>query len=388
MSELKNKILILLIGILSVFLVTILLIFNISIYNKEFSDIKTKIKTVQNVNDSFNPMFMENGVYEVVLGRNHQVQKVISYSPNGLSKSEVMEIFYDNVGRINDGRIGSLYKNAYIFTMNRAGNLLVIDNSDVKSYLVTELVVSIIIFLILEAAIVAASMQITKWIVKPVEDNMAKQKQFIYDASHELKTPISIIGASVETLEKNPREKKWLSTIKDENERMGTLVSGLLDLSKSEDIREKEVYDECNLSKIIENKALSFESLIFENNLTLVTNIEPEILFCCNEDRIKELLSVLMDNAIKHSLDDSQITVVLRMDKRNIVLSVTNRGEEIPVAEREKIFERFYRIDKARNRDENRYGLGLSIAKNIVINHNGNISVDCKNGFTTFTVVF
>ena len=111
-------------------------------------------------------------------------------------------------------------------------------------------------------------------------------------------------------------------------------------------------------------------------------------MFNCNEDRIKELLSILMDNAIKHSLPNSQITVKLSKEKNNIYLSVKNKGKEIPVSEREKIFERFYRLDKSRNRDDNRYGIGLSIAKNIVINHNGTISVNCKDGYTTFIVNF
>ena len=263
-----------------------------------------------------------------------------------------------------------------------------VNNTSTKSYLLKELFKSILVFITLETIQVIISLNITKRIVKPVNESFIRQKQFIYDASHELKTPIAIISASAEMLEKNPKEKKWLDNIKTENNRMNKLVISLLDLSKSENIKENEVYTSVNLSKVIKNKALTFESLIYENSLELDVYVVNDIMFNCNEDRIKELLSILMDNAIKHSLPNSQITVKLSKEKNNIYLAVKNKGKEIPISEREKIFERFYRLDKSRNRDDNRYGIGLSIAKNIVINHNGTINVNCKDGYTTFIVNF
>lgn len=194
--------------------------------------------------------------------------------------------------------------------------------------------------------------------------------------------------ASVETLENNPEEKKWLENIKEETNNMNKLVSNLLELSKTENIENKEIYTEINLSKLIENKSLSFESVMFENKVELNLDIEKEINFQCDQDRIKELLSILLDNAIKHSVNNSKITVTLFKEKDIINLWIKNKGESIPKEEREKIFERFYRIDKSRNRNTNRYGLGLSIAKNIVNNHNGEIHVDCSHGYTTFKVIF
>ena len=95
-----------------------------------------------------------------------------------------------------------------------------------------------------------------------------------------------------------------------------------------------------------------------------------------------------MDNAIKHSVDDGEIIVNLKKEKRDIIIDVINKGNPIPKSEQEKIFERFYRADESRNRDENRYGLGLAIAKNIVINHNGKISAKSENGYTKFEIIF
>lgn len=390
MNNLGQKIFHLLIIILTTFLSSIFIAFNLSIYNKEYNDLKEKFMIINSTiqKNSYNPIFMENEVYVVIFNRTGNIDKIINYSSNDLTDSEIKELVINNVNKINSKKIESLYTSDYVFMETKEGNLIMVNNTSTKSYLLKELFKSILVFITLETIQVIISLNITKRIVKPVNEAFIRQKQFIYDASHELKTPIAIISASAEMLEKNPKEKKWLNNIKTENNRMNKLVISLLDLSKSENIKENEVYTNVNLSKVIKNKALTFESLIYENSLELDVDVVNDIMFNCNEDRIKELLSILMDNAIKHSLPNSQITVKLSKEKNNIYLSVKNKGKEIPVSEREKIFERFYRLDKSRNRDDNRYGIGLSIAKNIVINHNGTISVNCKDGYTTFIVNF
>jgi len=118
------------------------------------------------------------------------------------------------------------------------------------------------------------------------------------------------------------------------------------------------------------------------------TKIEKDIMFKCSKNEIDEVVSILIDNAIKHSYKKSKIQVNLYKDKNNIVLDVINNGKDIPHNECEKIFERFYRSDKSRNRDSNRYGLGLAIAKNIINNHEGQIKAFSKDNFTTFRVTF
>ncbi len=390
MNNLGQKIFHLLIIILTTFLSSIFIAFNLSIYNKEYNDLKEKFMIINSTiqKNSYNPIFMENEVYVVIFNRKGNIDKIINYSSNDLTDSEIKELVINNVNKINSKKIESLYTSDYVFMETKEGNLIMVNNTSTKSYLLKELFKSILVFITLETIQVIISLNITKRIVKPVNESFIRQKQFIYDASHELKTPIAIISASAEMLEKNPKEKKWLDNIKTENNRMNKLVISLLDLSKSENIKENEVYTSVKLSKVIKNKALTFESLIYENSLELDVDVVNDIMFNCNEDRIKELLSILMDNAIKYSLPNSQITVKLSKEKNNIYLSVKNKGKEIPISEREKIFERFYRLDKSRNRDDNRYGIGLSIAKNIVINHNGTISVNCKDGYTTFTVNF
>lgn len=396
MKKLQNKTFLLLISILTIFLMSMVIIFNASIYSNEYKKLNDKIIRVTNAHEKLNPSrndfknqcFMDLEVYVVSFDINNNIRSINSYAESGLTEQEIVNIAYENIDKVSVGKISHLYFNKYVFSLNLNGDLIIVNNTSIKDYLISNLCKSFVVFIILELIIIYISYLLTKWLVKPVKESFLRQKQFISDASHELKTPISIIMASAEAFEDNPKEKKWLDNIKSETERMSKLVTDLLDLSKLEDTEHKEVYNEVNLSKIIENKALSFESLMFEQELTLKLNIENDIIYKCNQDKIKELLSILIDNAIKHSYQKSSIEVSLMKNKNIIILSVKNRGDTIPKTEQEKIFDRFYRGDKSRNRDSNRYGLGLAIAKSIVQNHKGNITVNCVNGYTIFTVEF
>lgn len=396
MKKLQNKTFILLISILTVFLITMLIIFNAGIYNNECKELNDRIIRATNVHDKMNPnrddfrnpIFMDMEVYVVSFDMLGNIRNINSYTDKGLSNHEIIELARTNKDNAKMRHVSNLYCSKYVFSLNPNGDLIIVNNSNTQNYLISNLCRSFIIFIILEIVFVYVSYLLTKWLVKPVKESFLRQKQFISDASHELKTPISIIMASVEAYEENPKEKKWFDNIKSETERMNKLVVDLLDLSKSEDRENKEILNEVNLSKIIENKALSFESLMFENELELKLKIEENITFKCNQDRIKELLSILIDNGIKHGYKKSSIEVSLIKNKDIISLAVKNRGDAIPKEEQAKIFDRFYRGDKSRNRDSNRFGLGLAIAKNIVDNHNGNIKVSCINGYTTFTVEF
>lgn len=207
------------------------------------------------------------------------------------------------------------------------------------------------------------------------------------DASHELKTPLAVIMASTDALETDKNKAKWLTNINNEADRMNKLISNLLDLTKLEQ-EEQPIREICNLSKVIEKQVLTFESLAYEKKIRLTYNIAENINFNCDSNQLKQLISILLDNAIKHSFKKEEILIELTKKKELIILKVTNKGDNIPLEEQAKIFERFYRVDKARSRSENRYGLGLAIAKNIVELHHGKISVSSIDGLTTFQVEF
>lgn len=268
-----------------------------------------------------------------------------------------------------------------------SNKLVLFDISETRTLLFNCLNFSILVFLLFELVNTYISYKLTNWIIKPIVETFEKQKQFVYDVSHELKTPIAVIMTNADMAEKDG-DAKWINNIKNESDRMNKLVVSLLDLLVSDNYNEKEKFKVTNISKTIEMCVLTFESLIYENNLKVEYDIQSDINFNCNVERIKQLFGILVDNAIKHAKKDSKIFISLKKNKDGIIFSVKNRGDAIPKEEREKIFERFYRSDKSRNRNENRYGLGLAIAKNIVTMHNGKINVTCSGGYTTFTCTF
>ena len=187
-------------------------------------------------------------------------------------------------------------------------------------------------------------------------------------------------------LESSTKNNKWLTNIKNESNRMNSLISDLLDLASTE---HEETFNMKldNISKVIELSVLTFEAKAYEKDLILNYSIEPDINIYFDENSIKQLIEILLDNAIKHSKAATKITVTLTSSKNIVELKIKNHGDTIPKGEEEKIFERFYRIDKSRNRNENRYGLGLAIAKNIVNKHQGTIKAYSTKDVTTFQVL-
>ncbi len=389
MGKLKKKIFLVMFAILTIFLVSVLCIFNFQDYNHEKVEIENKLSRMENDRQAPGmPVFMDAVVYTVKYNTSNKVTEVINHTDNNVSEEKIIQIAENILESSNTKqgrRIGNLYLDQYSYAFQAPNTLTIVDNTSAKAKLESLLKTSILIFVLIEIIIIILTVEITRWIIKPVIESFNRQKQFVADASHELKTPIAVIMANAEALEKEPEEKKWLNNIKSEADRMNELVTSLLDLAKLEE--GKEVQQEENLSKIVEMSVLTFESLMYENKIELEYDIQKDINIKCNSSQIKQLVAILIDNAIKHSETNGKISIALKKQKNDTVLTVSNRGKEIPKEIREKIFERFYRADESRNRDTNRYGLGLAIAKNIVENHNGKISVESEKGITTFKVV-
>ena len=233
----------------------------------------------------------------------------------------------------------------------------------------------------------AISKKVSNMIVKPVKETMESQKRFISDASHELKTPLAVIEANADVLESNIGKSKWMEYIQSEIASMDKLINNLLFLAKVENVKELKEKENFDLTQEVKMTASMFESMAYERKVKIEDKIEENVSFNGNKENIKQVLSVLIENAIMHTKENGKIVVELNKEKGTTVLQVSNEGEEIPKEERKKIFERFYRVDKSRNRKEKRYGLGLAIAKSIVVEgYNGKIGVDCKDGVTTFKV--
>lgn len=329
-------------------------------------------------------IFIDVILYTIELDESNEIKDVTSHNEN-TSTTEIEEYAKEILTKEEGKFVGNLYTTKYSYNYIKNSQIVIIDNTENMTRLRKSLLNSILICLISEILIIIITNVLTRLIIKPVEDSFNKQKQFVQDASHELKTPLAVIMASSEALEKD-KNTKWIKSIQNESERMNKLIKSLLDLAKLEDFNNKQNYKVENISKVIEKQLLSFESILFEKNIKFDYDIDENIELNCDIDRIKELVSIIMDNAIKHSIDPGEIKVNLKKEKNNIVLNIMNKGNPIPKGMEEKIFERFYRADESRNRDENRFGLGLSIAKNIATNHNGTIQASSSNGYTTFKV--
>ena len=225
---------------------------------------------------------------------------------------------------------------------------------------------------------------LAKKIVDPLEESYQKQKQFISDAGHELKTPISVVSTNAEVLSREIGDNQWLCNIQYENERMGVLVTQLLDLARAEEPTQQT--QRLDLSCLVAGEALPFESVAFEKGLTLSCSIAQNI-FVNGSSRLNQLVSILLDNAISHSSGGREVKLSLKEERGFAKLSVINDGDAIPPEQRKLLFERFYRTDEARSSKDNHYGLGLAIAKAIVSSHKGKIQVRCYEGKVEFSVL-
>lgn len=224
---------------------------------------------------------------------------------------------------------------------------------------------------------------------KPVAQAFEKQKQFVADAGHELKTPIAVISANVNVLENETGENKWLSYIKTEADRMNGLVKNLMQLAQMEDSSKEINHSEFDMSKAVMKAGLPFESLAFEKGTVIKFDVQPDIKLNGNEEQIEQLAAILLSNAVKYGSEKGVISLSLTRERKKITLSVYNTGQGISEEEKAKIFDRFYRVDKARSRANGSYGLGLAIAKTIADENGGKISVESEYGkWVRFDVVF
>jgi nitrogen-specific signal transduction histidine kinase/outer membrane biosynthesis protein TonB len=221
---------------------------------------------------------------------------------------------------------------------------------------------------------------LSKKSIEPIKVAFEKQKQFVSDASHELKTPLTIISANADVLADEIGENKWLTYIKSQTERMNVLVNDLLNLTRLENDTSEFICGEFNLSKAIENTALPFECQAFEDNKKFDIDIQDGLTVVGSEKHIKQMAAIFIDNALKYSNDGGTVRITLRSQGDKKILSVYNTGTGIKNGEENKIFERFYRSDDSRARATGGYGLGLAIAKSIIDKHKFKITVDNIEG--------
>ena len=258
----------------------------------------------------------------------------------------------------------------------------IVANSNINSFVIISLIllVSLIVIYIIVNFLSAR-------ILKPIKDNLDKQKEFIADASHELKTPVTIINANATILKNKNKDNKWIDNILDETKNMNGLIGDMISLAKVEE--QKPVLEKEDISSIITYITLSFEPVAFEQHINFVENIEENIELVCNEKDIQKIAKILLDNAIKYVSKNGNIEINLKKEKNQILLSVYNTGCTIEDKDREKVFDRFYRDDNSRNSEQTKgSGLGLAILKEICDKYHYSVSIDSKmNDFFKISVI-
>ncbi len=244
-----------------------------------------------------------------------------------------------------------------------------------RSFVLTEIGVSILGLL----AVLVLMGFLSARIVKPFSETYATQRQFITDAGHELKTPLTIIDADAEILEMDLGENEWLRDIQSQTRRLAEMTNSLVLLSRMEEEQPRIQRIEFPLSDVAEETVNAFRSRARTQNQTLDVSIQPMITYCGDETALRQLFSILLDNAIKYSGDSGSISVTLERQKNQIRLTVYNTADYVPRDSLAHLFDRFYRTDASRNSQTGGHGLGLSIAAAIVTAHKGKIAATTQD---------
>ena len=227
---------------------------------------------------------------------------------------------------------------------------------------------------------------LSKRIVKPFAENARMQKQFITDASHELKTPIAIISANAEVLAYKNGESEWLNNITTQVTRISELVGELLTLNRLEEVDEISDIETVDLSELTKTVAADFEEVFLSKNVRMDYDIQPDVTINGNADQLKRLVSVLVENASKYTSENGEIRISLKKEIRYTTLSLFNTCEIDMEADYQHLFDRFYRPDSSRTSATGGHGIGLSIAKRIAILHGGSIEAIPSDDGLTFAV--
>lgn len=292
----------------------------------------------------------------------------------------------DATGELKD------YDLRYLKVASPGGYQIVFSDTTAEKSTITDLVKTcLMLFAAATMIFLGIAVLLSHWVIQPVADAWEQQKQFIADASHELKTPLSVILANAELMyqEEIPRDDqlKFLEGILTMTDQMRNLVESMLELARVDSGTLKMGFEPVNFSQLVKDAVLPFQLLFEEKALGLNVSLSDNIYVRGSDQHLYQVLEVLLDNALKYSAQPGMVTITLRSSGKSAHLQVISPGEALTKEERKQIFHRFYRADKARVRNSS-YGLGLAIAQTIVEAHKGKIWAESELGYNFFHVQF
>lgn len=329
----------------------------------------------------------ESRFFSVLLGKDGQVLQTDTGQIAAVDEEEAA-VYAQNVsatGR-NSGFCGN-YR--YLLCKDEQGSLIIfLDCGRSLSSFYTTLIASVLLALLGLLSVLLLLLILSKRIVRPVAESYEKQKQFITDAGHELKTPMTIISADADLAEMECGENQWISDIRRQAQRLTGLTNDLIYLSRMEEEQPELQLIDFPLSDVTEEMAQSFQSLAKSQEKDFALHIQPMISFTGDEKAIRQLLSILLDNALKYSPAGGRLELRLEKQGRTVLLMVSNTSAQpVECDKLPHLFDRFYRTDQSRSSQTGGYGLGLSIARSIVLAHKGKIRAESPDGRTlTFLI--
>lgn len=328
----------------------------------------------------------ESRFFTITYNESNEVMEVNIDKVASINKDEAIE--YGNKAIKNKKNKG--FMDSYRFLVfekeNQEKMIIFLDcNRELDSFskvLNTSIIISVIGVCVVFVLVLIFS----KIVTKPVVQTYQKQKSFITDASHELKTPLTIINASCEILEYNDQNNEWIKTIKDQTKRLTDLTNKLVFLSKMDEESKKAMMTDFSLSEVMNEVITSYLSLSVTTNKKIVYNILPNVSMNGDLLMIKEMLNLLIDNAFKYASSNSDININLRTQGKSKIIIISNLAENLPSGDLKILFDRFYRLDSSRNSETGGHGIGLSVVKAIVELHKGKITIFSDGKEITFTI--
>lgn len=326
----------------------------------------------------------ETRYFSVLLYENGNVSTIDTGKIASVSTSEAGDYATSLYGKGKTKGFIDQYKYLSVSTTNTNGDNMVLyvfincskELMTIRTYALASIGISIIGLLVVFVLVCFFS----KTVTKPMAESYEKQKRFITDASHEIKTPLTIIDANTEVLEMMEGENEWTVSIRKQIARLTALTEKLVFLSRMDEDSTRLEMQEFNISDAILDTAMPFETVAESKGKTLDISVAPDINYTGSETNIRQMVSLLLDNAIKYSSENGSIRLNFSTNGKLKILSVWNTVDEIETGKLDYLFERFYRIDKSRNSKTGGFGIGLSVVQAIVQAHNGKVSAKSEDG--------
>lgn len=390
-KKLQKKLTTLLIFLLTIIWIGILLLFLNSTYKNNLKDVKEDVRSALReikwknfIRTQGTALDLEDIGYCVFQIDDYKQPHILFQTFTNKTDEELLR--YAKKYSLTWKKTHQTYKYIYIYKLRKKQLMLI---SSAPALQATIPAIVLCIFLLFGGLILFtfSSRIISRWLTQPIEDMISSEKKFISNASHELKTPLAVIRANTQLLQKEiSADNKHLEYIHQETERMIVLVNKMLTLVRLDTAQNQAQPKRFRVDEALYDIIYPMESVAYEKKIRMTVDIQEEMYIDGIEDQIQNLLSILLNNAISYTPEYGEIVIRAYIQAKKFYLKVSNSGDPIPEEIRDRLFERFFRADEARE-DNDHYGLGLSIASSIAANHGGRIRVDYEDHKNVFSVV-